>query len=141
MTVTQQAGAPRRPDAAPDGLSFQRCSWCSIAVFPAARICPVCGSPEMRWQQGSGAGRLDGSRGARQGEDQPRLTVTVQLDEGPRIMAVLEGVTPARVRLGARVSFQGTHTTRDRLPIFRLSRLSPVVDSVDASPTGARGSG
>jgi hypothetical protein len=69
---------------------------------------------------------VNSNHGLRRGEAQPQLAVTVQLDEGPRILAVIEDAPSTSVNVGAKVCFHGTHTMSDQLPVFRLN---PDLDS------------
>ncbi|RAG82464.1 hypothetical protein DN069_27770 [Streptacidiphilus pinicola] len=125
--------SPRRSPAESDALSFQRCCWCSIPVFPAALLCPVCGCADLRWQQSRGTGRVNRRHGSIRGEEPPRHAATVQLDEGPRVMAVIEGARSASVKVGVKVRFHGTHTPGERLPVFRLN-LEPDSPATFDSP-------
>lgn len=66
-------------------------------------------------------GRLNSRHGLRRDEDKSWLAATVQLDEGPRVVAAIEGVQNTAVKVGARVRFDRTRISGDRLPVFRLS--------------------
>ncbi|MER7377985.1 Zn-ribbon domain-containing OB-fold protein [Streptomyces lanatus] len=95
-------------------LRGSRCPRCEVAVYPADPACPNCGGPAAPVRL-SGTGTLwtwtvqryapksppyetpeDGFR--------PFVVGYVELPEGLRILAVLDGVRPEGVRIGMRVT-------------------------------------
>ncbi|WP_084719238.1 Zn-ribbon domain-containing OB-fold protein [Streptacidiphilus carbonis] len=129
-----QSGRIHQPPSTPETLSFQRCSWCASPVFPARLLCPVCGSAELTCEQSRGTGRVHNNRGHRNSDTQ-QTALTVELDEGIRIMAVVEGVAFNSVDVGARVRFHGMRTGPDPLPVFDVLRFTePDVGDAPVAP-------
>jgi uncharacterized OB-fold protein len=119
-------GAPFWEAARDHRLVVQRCLDCGRLLFPPEVGCFGCGSPESEWVQMSGRGRLYSWTIAHPpvlpyfAQFAPVPIVVVELDEGPRIVSVLVGVSPAdyRVDLPVIVDFEdaGENAT---LVVFR----------------------
>jgi len=114
-------------------LLIQRCAACGALHHPPVPMCPECGSEEWAPHEASGlgsvhtwilsrhpsrraethpgrveVGRAPGEAGGEGGEDETRIVVLVQLEEGPRIVSNLVGVRPGDVRndMAVRVCFE-----------------------------------
>lgn len=72
-------------------------------------MCPVCHDGELAWETAAGTGEIVSfapvyrPRGTRSRAAKPYVVVLVRLDEGPQLLASLEGVAPDEVAIGARV--------------------------------------
>ncbi len=65
---------------------------------------PVTGARDLEWVPVSGLGTVHATTVVRvRPPQQPHNVVLVDLDEGPRMMSRVEGVSPDRVRIGMRV--------------------------------------
>ena len=84
---------------APSPLHFQRCASCGSAVHPPRPLCPVCGSPELAFEQSAGRGTVYSTTTVHGREGRHDVSL-VDLDEGPRVMTAVDGggVIGARVR-------------------------------------------
>ena len=90
-----------------------RCAGCGALFVPPRAICPACGGSEMAWEQVKGTGTLaaftciamvtPALQAEGYGRDNPFCTGVVLLDEGPRVVARIEGLDttrPEEIRLG-----------------------------------------
>ncbi|MFE5812851.1 Zn-ribbon domain-containing OB-fold protein [Streptomyces sp. NPDC056479] len=110
------------PDRA---LRGSRCSRCEVAVYPSDPACPNCGGPAAPVVL-SGTGTLWTWTVQRYAPKSPPYTAPddgfrpfgvgyVELPEGVRVLAVLDGVRPEDVRIGMPV----TLTAGDGVPRAR----------------------
>jgi hypothetical protein len=90
-------------------LLMQKCSGCKNFWFPPSLLCPHCGSAHNEWCELSGRGRVftyvvvhrvyhPGFAG-----DVPYVVAVIELDEGPRMVSNVVGVTPDQVACDMRV--------------------------------------
>lgn len=86
-------------------LRFQRCGACGVWRHPPRFLCAACGSPEWTWERSSGRGRIFSWTVTHQALDPafadelPYAVVVAELDEGPRLVGNLRGITPAELAL------------------------------------------
>jgi uncharacterized OB-fold protein len=79
---------------------LQRCDECGRVRFPPMPACPWCGAPAARWITASGEGCVYSWVGVRRAltpgleADVPYTVATVELAEGARVFARLEGPEP-----------------------------------------------
>jgi uncharacterized OB-fold protein len=108
-------------------LTLPCCRRCGKFHYYPRAACPFCLSGDLDWRRVSGRGRLHtftvvhrGARGFPLGP--PYVLAVVELDEGPRMMTNLVGVTPdpASVRIGMPVEVTFADVTAEvALPHFR----------------------
>lgn len=97
-------------------LMGSKCKKCGALLLPPRPLCGQCLGNEMEWFQFSGRGKLVSYSMVRVGttyyeakgysRDNPYCWGVVQLDEGPRISALLQGVDPSHpdlIRIGQAV--------------------------------------
>ena len=90
-----------------------QCAACQALYAPPRAICPQCRGTDMTWVQMRGTGHLaaftsialptPALAAAGYGRDRPYCTGVVGLDEGPRVVARIEGfdaLKPQAIRLG-----------------------------------------
>lgn len=89
---------------------IRRCAPFGHASRPQARLCGVCGSPELRWEPASGRARLVSWAVVpvrrRQPDDPPRAPTVVavaELDEGPWWWSQVAGADPGLLTEGMRL--------------------------------------
>ncbi|MBP88352.1 MAG: hypothetical protein CMJ64_16825 [Planctomycetaceae bacterium] len=100
-------------------LQGSKCTACDAVFVPPRSLCPNCHQADMRWVLMAGTGRLLAftciSIGppwmVAQGydRDHPYCSAAVELDEGPRVVARIEGVDaehPESIQLGMRLVAQ-----------------------------------
>jgi uncharacterized OB-fold protein len=93
-------------------LVLQRCRACGSVQHRPRALCAGCLSGTIEWFRASGRGRVHTWTVTRQNQAQafreavPYLLAWVDLDEGPRLLANLVGVTPEQVRLGMPVQVE-----------------------------------
>ena len=94
-------------------LMGSRCAGCGALHVPPRAICPECRGTRMAWEQVKGTGTLaaftciamatPALQAEGYGRDNPFCTGVVALDEGPRVVARIEGLDttrPEAIRLG-----------------------------------------
>jgi uncharacterized protein len=85
-------------------LELPQCTACGKHWFPPSRSCPHCRSADMRFTRVSGRGRVFSfvvfHRVYHPGfeYDVPYVVALIELDEGPRLLSNLVGVSPDQVR-------------------------------------------
>lgn len=78
-------------------LRLQRCERCGARRFPESPVCPRCLHDVARWEAASGRGRVWSWIVMHQryfealADELPYVVLFVELDEGPRLMARLDG--------------------------------------------------
>jgi uncharacterized protein len=146
--TAEQAPAVRRPapvrtednvvfwDACRDGrLIAQRCADCGRLRHPPRPMCPHCGSLNIEIAELSGRGTVYSYAALHHPQspafDYPVLAVLVDLEEGVRLLANLEGVTADEARIGMPVAV-GFAPTVDgyAVPVFHPVE-GPVEGSVE----------
>jgi uncharacterized OB-fold protein len=106
-------------------LRIQRCRACSRHYFFPRPFCRYCASMDVEWVAASGMGRVVSyvinERPVPPADDQPQIVVLVELEEGPRMMSNLVGVTPepSSVSLDQRVMVDFEQRGPEMLPVFR----------------------
>jgi hypothetical protein len=87
-------------------IELQRCEACGHVPFPPRRVCPACGCPDLPWHAASRHGTVHAftivARPIEQGG--PYNVVLVDLDEGPRLMSRVEGVSDDALHIGLKVT-------------------------------------
>lgn len=87
-------------------LMFQRCLECGEGRLPPRVRCPACGSAAVGWQEASGRGEVwarcvfHKAYGPEYRERVPYTVVTVQLEEGVRLLSNVVGPGPEGVQVG-----------------------------------------
>jgi uncharacterized OB-fold protein len=98
-------------------LQLQRCRECQRWQHPPRGICTVCGSERgLGWQRVSGIGTVFSSTVV-----QRALLALVELQEGPRLMTLLESADTGAALASSHVQVAFRTVTADAvLPVFRL---------------------
>jgi uncharacterized OB-fold protein len=108
-------------------LRVQQCNDCGKYYFYPRPFCRYCRSRDVEWRRVSGDGRLVSYvinyrpvPPADPGE--PQIIALVELDEGPRMMTNIVGVSPepGNLPLDARVRVEFEPRGEQALPVFRL---------------------
>jgi uncharacterized protein len=115
-----------------------RCSECAAIWVPPRALCPDCHKGDMQWLAMSGTGKLVAFTSifigppwmVEQGFDRqhPYCTGVVELDEGPRVVARIDGVDASQpqsieIGLALRVNFDGLTSDASRPPSDQRPRL------------------
>jgi uncharacterized protein len=105
-------------------LRLPRCATCGSVFFYPRKYCPSCWSGEIEWTLSAGRGTVytacevnvpfDG----RPADEVPYTVALVDLDEGVRLAARLEG--GGMTTIGSRVAISFGSDPAHTLPIFRL---------------------
>lgn len=78
-------------------LTFQRCRACGAAQLPPREECTTCLSPDLTWEEASGAARLISwvvyhrTYHTDFAEEVPYVVAVVELAEGPRLISNIPG--------------------------------------------------
>ena len=106
-------------------LQIQQCNVCSRLYFYPRTACPHCGSTDVTWVTVSGRGRLHtyliNHRPAPGFEDAaPYAIAVVELEEGPRMMANIVGVsnTPEELELDMPLEVRFEPRGEQMVPVF-----------------------
>jgi uncharacterized OB-fold protein len=108
-------------------LRIQQCNSCGKHYFYPRPSCRYCQSRDVEWRTVSGTGRLISYvinyrpvPPADPGE--PQVIALVELDEGPRMMTSIVGVSPEpeNLALDSRVRVGFEPRGEQALPVFRL---------------------
>ena len=110
-----------------DALHGRRCGECGRLSVENGATCPFCGNAGADRVPLSGRGRLLSwtvirVAPARYAEDAPYSIGLLELEEGPRLTARVEG-EPDRFSAGQRVLFASLDAARG--PVFRVDTHSP----------------
>lgn len=110
-------------------LLLQKCGRCGKIRHYPRPVCDSCFSMEVEWIEASGKGKVHswtethhpfhpGFKG-----DVPYILVTVDIDEGVRMISRLEGATLEDLEIGMPVEVYFEDVTEDlTLPMFRTSK-------------------
>lgn len=84
---------------------IQRCAGCGVHVFHPRPVCPQCGSSRLDWVTASGEATVYAKTVIRRRPDRggDYNVVLVDLAEGPRMMATVEGIAADAVATGMAV--------------------------------------
>lgn len=132
-TNAQKAAPKPTPDTAAywEGtahgeLHLQRCASCEQAFFYPRSACPACGSTNVPWFVAAGTGRLHtyviSHRASPGFEDEvPYAIAVVELDEGPRLLTNIVGVTndPESLVLDMALEVDFEPRGDQMVPVFR----------------------
>ncbi len=116
------------PTRSGTSLMVRRCRQCDGLHAPTTAECATCRSRNLEWTASSGRGSVVSHRlvhrsvGIPHSEVVPLTIAIVELDDGPRIYATVEGDLspfsdhPVRVRFVARPKY-------DRFPVFSIDAV------------------
>ena len=117
-----------------DKLMGSRCAQCSALYVPPRPICVKCRGDSLAWEEMSGRGKLAAftcisigpSFMTAEGYNRknPYCSGVVELDEGPRVDARIEGVDPKKpdaIRIGTPLKIKFIHRLKEELPITYLA--------------------
>jgi uncharacterized protein len=100
---------------------IQRCTACGIAVFYPRVLCPHCGANDLSWIEPTGNAVVYSTTIVRRKADSggDYNVALLDLEEGPRMMARVEGIAPEAIRIGMRVSAHIHAEGESTVVIFR----------------------
>jgi uncharacterized OB-fold protein len=103
MTSQIQSADQRYFERLAQGVfEIPKCDDCSKFHFYPRVICPHCGSEQLRWVIPTGNGKIYSTTTVRRSEGDYNVCL-IQLDEGPRMMSRVDGVSPDQVQIGRKV--------------------------------------
>ncbi len=107
-------------------LVFQKCKWCGLIVYRPRPRCPRCLSTEKEWTESQGKGYVYShvtviyEKTGYPGYEVPYSIVIVEMVEGVRFLANMDGIDPLEVRVGMPVEVIFEDIAEDLiLPRFR----------------------
>lgn len=111
-------------------MKIQRCAECATWYFPPRTLCPSCLSDNVEWTRVSGRGTVYAATAfhhafdpAYEGEVPYNVSI-VQLEEGPRLVSNVIGITPEEVQIGQSVEVVYEDVTEK----ITLAKFTPVRD-------------
>jgi uncharacterized OB-fold protein len=117
-------------------LRIQHCNNCGKFYFYPRPFCRYCQSRDVEWRAVSGAGRLVSYvinyRPLPPADPaEPQVIALIELDEGPRMLSNIVGVTPEpeNLPLDARVRVQFEPRGEQALPVFSLDPEATVQEA------------
>jgi uncharacterized OB-fold protein len=129
LPVADQETAPYWEAAGQGKLLIKQCRSCGKPFFYPRTYCPSCWSGETEWREASGRGRVYTFTTVYQNDlppfrDRvPYVVAVVELDEGVRMTANVEGCPAEEVRCDMSVQVAFREEQRDdetiALPVFR----------------------
>lgn len=104
-----QDDAPFWAALAESRLVLPRCSHCQTWIWYPRDFCPACHHRGVDWVEASGRGTVYSYTVSRRGfgpwaERAPYIVAYVELEEGPRVLTNLVGMTPEQVSIGQPVT-------------------------------------
>lgn len=108
-------------------LHFQRCTNCGTWRHTPREICPNCGSSEVEWAKSSGKGKVYTWTVTHQPmhptfvNDVPYAVVTVELEEGPRVITNVIDCPPDELKIGMPVTAVFEDVT-DEVTLLKFKR-------------------
>lgn len=103
--MTSPGNAPFWEAAAEGRLLLKRCQDCGKIYFYPRPLCPFCASERTEWLQATGRGEIYTLTTVKKWEVKAAIAF-VQLEEGPRIQALVADADPASLRIGDKVVAQ-----------------------------------
>jgi uncharacterized OB-fold protein len=110
-------------------LLLERCAGCKTKRHPPSPMCAVCLSIEREAFESTGRGTVYSwiaSHHPSEPDSEPRIVALIDLDEGLRLVANLQGIALADVRPGLPVEVFFAEIDGVMLPQFRPSRARGV---------------
>lgn len=92
-----------------DGLRLQHCTSCGLVIYYPRVACPRCLASTLEWRPVSGLGSVASFGVVHRSLHQafhgqvPFCLAAIQLDEGPVVLALLDGCPAEQVHIGMRV--------------------------------------
>lgn len=113
--------APFWEGAAQGVLRLQRCQSCHRAHHYPRVMCPFCGSQDLEWRDATGWGIVYSFAHQPSRDGDGVMIILVDLEEGPRVLAVLEGARDG-LAIGTPVTAAWRSEIEDRsLLVFELA--------------------
>lgn len=103
-------------------LLIQKCNSCGTLRNPPGPMCPHCQSLERSSVEASGRGEICAwiqSKHPSKPDDNPRLVILVELEEGVRMVSNLPNVAVDHVHQGMKVELCFADVDGQKLPQFR----------------------
>lgn len=117
---TSPANAPFWEATAAGKLLIKRCEACGKSYFYPRPLCPFCASERTAWVQASGRGEIYTLTTVKKWDVKAAIAF-VQLEEGPRVQALVADADPASLRIGDKVVAQFVPAEND-LKVFIFTR-------------------
>lgn len=107
-------------------LTYQRCSGCRQAVWPAHSFCPHCGAQELEWQDSSGRGTVYSYSTVMRGPTKAWASIApytvgfIEMEEGYHLFSQING-PHENLRIGLPVQVRYLQRGNQTLPVFDLA--------------------
>jgi uncharacterized OB-fold protein len=122
---------------------IQRCTACDTSVFYPRMVCPHCGSDRLDWYAPSGAATVYSTtvvRGRPQDGGDCNVAL-LDLAEGVRMMARVDGIAPADVTIGMAVEARVLMSAEGGKVVFVPAGAPAVSAAGPSAHAGARSDG
>lgn len=107
-------------------LTYQRCSHCQHAVWPAHSFCPHCGAQELAWHESSGRGTVYSYSTVMRGPTKAWASVApytvgfIEMAEGYHLFSQING-KPEDIQIGKPVQVGYLQRGHQILPVFDMT--------------------
>jgi len=104
---------------------YQQCDNCETVIFYPRRHCTGCTSSKLTWKVSMGTGTIYTYSVVRQSYHPffrhlvPYTVAWIDLDEGPRLISNVVGISPAEVSIGQRVQIEWEEHEHLNIPLFK----------------------
>lgn len=105
-------------------MLVRHCDACNNSHHYPRSYCPLCGSDQTRWRNGSGRGQLYSFTVWRRRGD-ISMPAMVTIEEGPTLLATIVAEDPALVSIGAALQLL---PSPGGLPRYGLATAAPIGD-------------
>ena len=108
-------------------LLIQECSDCGIKIFYPRMVCPDCWSSNLGWSEASGRAKVYSCTITLAGvekkfmEDLPYVLAMVDLEEGGRAIAWIEGIDEEEIKIGMALKLSPKKLDEDKITL-KLSK-------------------
>ncbi|MBV1906976.1 MAG: Zn-ribbon domain-containing OB-fold protein [Pseudomonadales bacterium] len=104
---------------------YQQCDSCATVIFYPRRHCTGCTSGKLQWKVSAGKGTVYTYSVVRQSYHPffrtvaPYTVAWIDLDEGPRILSNVIGISADEVSIGLRVQIEWEEHEELHIPLFK----------------------
>jgi uncharacterized OB-fold protein len=103
-------------------FALYTCTLCDRAHYSPRVLCPFCGSDSLAWRQSEGHGVVYSMSTIEPRGRDPYVVALIDLDDGPRLMSNVIGISADQVGIGMRVKARIEVRNGSAVPLFEEER-------------------